>query len=326
MHARARYIATDSFEYWHRHQDYVPTARRSRWPRSWGSYRHLRFLLPPNVAPIPKDLAERTRLENLHEAVRKKRFYDPNLYERTTGTARGCTDWYVTLIPRPVVEWFERHSLAEVNSQIATVVALHVIEARPDSDDDPTDRLLEAVHASYHPAIRERIAAYDTRYPALRWNEDLDPWTYEEDSQDAYFEALQAVTGEHHQAGDLPCWLFRSEAVERPFGGPTSIFSQLCPLPGPPEPWSGPYKMPWETPTQYEPGLGIVGFGLTERDRLRLDGKEPTQDGRAVRIPSARIPKEQANTLQRTEADAEAFEFLVYAKSVRKSWAPWRID
>jgi hypothetical protein len=88
----------------------------------------------------------------------------------------------------------------------------------------------------------------------------------------------------------------------------------------------------WRRPTgALADDFGIVSYGITYGDALRLRGEKIEYDKETKKeilkeLTSKEFEDAQKDSLCRTEADATAFEFLMYAQSKKKEWPSWSIS
>ena len=343
-----------AFSFWEK--EYIPTARLDSWPKQWFNTNNLRFFGSVTwVAAVPHDIQSRVRLEALHSSIVKREFFDPFVYENRISSDSRKRSVYVSLIPRPVVDWFSKHTLDEIHDQVAAYIALFEIEEKYSNPN-----VIGDTHSSYHWAIKQHLSTFWQKYPQLdrahlplgphdvfeeenpivrdyaaffrrkteieeKWRRDnqSEAQTYDE-KWDNFGDAETSLLKELYGAKTLPAWFLR-EIEWKDLNGQTHTYLRLKKL-------KHDEDFGWQRPTgALADDFGIVSYGLTYSDELRLQGKKIDYDNQVdeehiVKLTSKELEDARGDSLSRTEADAEAFEFLMYAKSTRKDWPNWSIS
>lgn len=147
-----------SFRYWRR-QGYVPTARLDG-RKEWGEVCHLRCQSDSSVVACPNNIAGVLALERLHQAVVTRTFFDPK-------TAHDTGTIYVTLIPRPVVDWFSTCTTSDVHEQIVLYLGLHIALGGDQA------LILRDTARKYHDKIVKRVDTLLRDHPDLRNDEHV---------------------------------------------------------------------------------------------------------------------------------------------------------
>lgn len=272
----------DSFRYW-KSQDYVPTARLDG-RTEWLAIKNLRHISTPCAVACPHNMKEFIELERLHKAVSRRTFYAPR-----PNAMRGVC--YVSMIPRPVVEWFSQHTLAQVHEQIALYLALRIVICG-----DQELFLRDSFH-SYHAKILANVRGIEAKLPG-ELPDDL------------------GFLCEYVEL--LPLWL-RPILIAAHDGMTFDYWSLPCCEQG----------MPWERPDYcYIDELGAVCYGLTASDERGIDKAVYIEAHKEVPLakqkPPPGRPLSYDDQLQRSEACPDAFEHLTYARHVKSAWGvPW---
>lgn len=343
------------FQYWVDKEGFVPTARLSPWPKNWYSTCHLRFFGSVSwVAAVPHDVRTRVRLEALHESIVKQSFFDPLVFENSVASESLGKTVYVSLIPPSVVDWFSKHTLEEIHDQIALYMALYELSERYGNPNVMGD-----THSTYHAAIKLHIANICKKYPVLeknclpvgphdlfekeagpngdqkeilrkKWEIDAE-WRENSPAEAAVYdemrgkfdEAENALWEEIYKKGLLPPWFLRR--LEWEFAkGKLDSSVELQRL-------RHDTDVGWRRPTgALADDFGIVSYGLTGDDELRLRGQKMEYDKRSGEVilkslRGAESEKAKKDDLSGWGSNHDAFEFLMYAKSKKKEWSNWSI-
>lgn len=270
----------NSFVYW-RGQGYVPTARLDG-RTEWLAVKNLRHMTARSAVACPHDMRGFIELERLHEAISKRIFYDPYSDDHS---------WvcYVSMIPRPVVEWFSQRTLIQVHREVALYLALRIAVGG-----DREWVLKDSFHV-YRAKIIDDCRILDAKIP---------------DGLHSDFQFLAEY------AERLPPWL-------RPYERTAANGLNYWTLPHCEQ------GMPWERPQHsYIDELGVVCHGLTASDERGIDAAVFKEANRGRDTSKKKVPEERPlnldDKLERSEACPDAFEHLTYARYVKSSWgAPW---
>lgn len=343
------------FQFWVDQEGFIPTARLSPWPKNWYSVSHLRFFGSVSwVAAVPHDIKTRVRLEALHESIITRNFFDPLVFENSVSPMKYRKIVYVALIPPLVVDWFSRHTLQEIHDQISMYMALFEIMERYDNPN-----VIGDTHSSYHEAIKLHIGNIYKKYPELKkdrlpvgphdlferkadTNCDQDEvfqkkseieikWRKNSPDEAAAYDRARdnfdrteyALWEEIHKKMKLPPWFLRNSEWK---GRDGTIYSRIDL-----QRLRHDHDFGWQRPTgALADDFGIVSYGLTGDDQLRLQGKKLEYDQRSyeevlVPLRGPELESARRDDLDRAASNHNAFEFVTYAKSKNNEWANWAI-
>ena len=348
-------IKKKDFSFWE-NQGYVPTARLHSWPAQWYNVQNLRFFGSITwVAAVPHDIESRIRLEYLHESIIKHKFFDPFVYENGISSSLGRRNVYVSLIPKLVVDWFSKHTLEEIHDQIAMYISLYEIGEKYSNPN-----VIKDTHSSYHSAIQYHLNSIWDKYPQLnkaylfwgphdlfekeefskeanygdffrqkteieenwRQNNPHEAQIYDE-KWDDFWTAWAILLEDIYKAGKLPSWFIKRNEWKNS-DNQSHTYISLPRL-------RHDENMGWIRPTgTLADDFGIVSYGLTYYDELRLRGEKVEYDKQTgkefiKKLTSKELEDIKSDSLCRTEASSKAFEFLMYAKSTKNEWAKWSI-
>ena len=267
----------------------------------------------------------------------------------------GRKSVYVSLIPQPVVDWFSKHTMDEIHDQVAMYIALYEIE-----QEYANKNVIGDTHSSYNPAIQHHLRNFCDKYPHLSKEYiPLGPHDIFEkentkiEDYNAFFQRKTAIEEEWRKgnpqeaqlyddkkdnlerawgnllenlfnAEKLPKWFLKKNEVEIT-NGQTYYYLSLQKL-------KRDENFGWQRPTgALADDFGIVSYGITYRDERRLQGQkidydEKTDEEVIKKLTTKELKDAKIDTLSRTESDAKAFEFLMYAKSKGKEWPNWSIS